>query len=344
VSADSTPRRAGEILYQRLPYGSQAYLSPFTVLLNKGFDNLQAKNARRDIWNYPLNRAYRLVVFDALVNPGRAVEEFPGWNQWLRTEIFPLSYSAGQSRWFVNYTEHMFGGGLTYRTLDEWYRVRDVPFPRTLAAATTFLAAMTNEAVEHWDGSKASAASVADLWVFDIGGIALFSWDPMVRFFGGTLQAADWSNLATFTSPNGELRNSGQYMILKVPLPNTTTRLFLRGGMGVQFGLSRPVRAEHSLTLALGVGTEARYVDPVTHDESIVLTFGGGVYWDRRNSLLASLNMGPSADRVTLNVYPGVLPGLGKDLGVWTALTRDGHLTGGIVSRHALGLGLGLGW
>jgi hypothetical protein len=343
-AADTTRPRAGRVVYQRLPYGSQAYFSPVTVLLNKGFDHFQAKNARRDVWRFPYDRAFRNGVFDAIVNPGRAIEFYPGWNRWLRNEVLPLTYTTEEARWVVNYTEHLLAGGMTYRALDEWFRVRDVPAPALWAALTTFGAGMLNEAVENPDVASASASSVADLLVFDLGGILLFNWDPLVRFFGGTLQGADWSYLATFTAPNGELRNSGQYYILKVPMPWTRTRLFLRGGMGVQAGASRRVRGEHSVTLALGADTEVRNVDPVTRDESIRVKFGGGLYWDRRNSLMASINFSPNADAVKVNVYPGVLPGPGRTLGTWVALTREGHLMGGIVSTRALGLGAGLGW
>lgn len=336
--------RAGQALYQRLEYGSQGYFSPLTVLLNKGFDHFQASNARKDIWRFPYQRAFRNGVFDAIENPGRAIAYYPGWHQWVRTEVLPLTFTHQDARWFVNYTEHLIAGGLTFRELDEWYRVRNVPAPRMLAAMTTFGAAMINEAVENPDVAHASSSSVADLLVFDLGGIVLFNADPLVRFFGGTLQAADWSNMATFTVPNGQLRNSGQYYILKVPLPLTETRLFLRGGMGVQAGLSRRVRGDNSLTMALGADTEIRTVDPVTRDEAIRLRFGGGLYWDRRNSLLASFNVSPNADLAKLNVYPGVLPGVGRELGAWVGLTREGHLMAGIVSRRALGLGIGLGW
>ena len=348
ISGARTPRdtqpRAGHLLYQRLPYGSQAYFSPLTVLLNKGYDHLQATNSRRDVWRFPYDRAFRNGVFDVLEHPVRSIEFYPGWNRWLRTEVLPLTFSHTESAWFVNYTEHLIAGGMTYRTLDEWFRVRDVPAPPVWAALTTFGAAMMNEAVENPDVQHGSSSSVSDLYLFDLGGILLFNWDPLVRFFGGTLQGADWQNLASFTFPNGQLRNTGQYYTIKVPLPRTEARLFLRGGMGLQGGFSRHIKADESLTVALGVDTKVRLVDPVTRGESIELQFGGGVYWDRRNSLLASLNVSPAANKVTVNVFPGVLPGAGRDLGTWLALTRDGHVMGGIVSRNALGLGLGLGW
>lgn len=338
ATADSS--RAARTLYQRLPYGSQGYFSPLTVLLNKGFDHFQVTNARRDVWTFPYDRAFR-IVFDAFVNPRRAIEHYPGWRRWWKMEVLPLSFSHGESRWFVNYTEHLFGGGVTYRMLDEWYRVRGVPAPRLLAAATTMAASMLNEGVENPDLPFASSSSVADLVFFDVGALLLYNWDPIVRFFGTTLQAADWSNMATFAWPNRELRNSGQYYILKPPLPWTEARLFLRGGMGVQGGLSRRVRGEHWLTLSLGADTETRYVSGVTHDEFIRLRFGGGVYWDRNNSLMASINVSPNADRAKVNVYPGVLPGVGRDLGAWGAVTREGEIIAGVVSRRLLGLGAG---
>jgi hypothetical protein len=343
VPADSQSR-AGQLLYQRLDYGSQVYFSPLTVLLNKGFDHLQTVNTSRDVWHLPYGRGFRLGVFDAMLHPGRSIRHYPGWNRWIRTEVLPLSFSHRDAAWLVNYTDHLITGGLTYRALEEWFTVRDIPAAPLLAASTTFAAAMLNEAVENTHVTIGASSTVADLYVFDLGGILLFNWDPLVRFFGGTLQGADWSNQATFMAPSGELRNSGQYYVLKVPLPLTETRLFLRGGMGVQGGFSRRVSSEHSVTVALGADTEVRYLDSATGGESIKLKLGGGVYLDRRNSLLASLNVGPAANRVTLNVFPGVLPGVARDLGTWFALTQEGHLVGGIVSRYALGAGIGLGW
>jgi len=334
---DTTAR----LLYSGLPYGSQRYFSPVTVLLNKGFDHFQARNASREVWRFPYRNAMQHAVFDALLRPRAAIEYYPGARTWWRTEVLPLSLKPSDARWAVNYTEHLLAGGLTYRMLGEWYAEHDVPWPRAFAAATTFAAGMMNEAAEFPTAERAASSSVADLYVFDIGGILLFNWNPLVRLFAGRLQAADWSNQATFTMPDGDLRNTGQYYILKVPLPAQRWRVFLRGGMGVQGGLTRRLDHDLSLSTALGLDTEVRNVDPVTRDESIRLKLGGGVYLDRRNSLLASLTVGPTVQRVTLNVYPGVLPGALRDVGVWGAATRDGRAVFGLVHGRALGLGVG---
>ena len=328
-------------MYSAAPYGSQAAFSPLTVILNKGFDHLQADYASRRIWSLGLGRALGGAPLDALLHPVEAIERYPGWKEWLATEVLPLNFTVKDARWAVNYSEHMIAGGLTYRMLADWYEHRGFPYPRVLSAATTFGASYLNEAMEFLDGGPAASSTVADLYIFDLGGILLFNWDPLVRFFGGTLQATDWSTQASFILPDGELQNNGQYYIIKVPLPKTRTRLFARFGMGVQGGLSVPVSRELTATVASGVDTEVRLVDPATRDESIRTKLSGGVYVDRNNSLLVSLTASPTNNFLSLNVYPGVLPDVGKGLGTWLIYTRDKKVLWGIGHRATLGVGAG---
>ena len=313
--------------------------SPLTVILNKGFDHFQANNATRDLRTFDFGATY--VAVDAFKNPVAAIEHYPGWSKWLRTEILPLGFTGQDARWAVNYAEHMIAGGLTYRKLAEWFEAHDYPAPRLLSGITTFGASVLNEAAEFQGQRRAASSTVADLYVFDLGGIILFNWDWPVRFFGGTLQASDWSTLASVTFPNGDLQNNGQYYIIKIPMPKTETRLFARFGMGVQGGVSKPIGNEETLSFALGVDTEVRNVDPVTRDETIALSFSGGVYWDRNNSLLASLTAGPTDNRIVLNVFPGVLSGSASGLGLWSAYTKDRQVLFGIVHRRMLGVGAG---
>jgi hypothetical protein len=334
AAADSVPR-----LYSRAAYGSQAVFSPFTVLLNKGFDHFQARGANRDVREFRFDQV-RVIGLDALLHPGRAIEHYPGWGEWLRTEILPLGFTTKDARWAVNYSEHLVAGGLTYRQLGQWYAAHGFPVPRVWAGLTTFGASLLNEAAEFQDSDRAASSTVADLLVFDLGGIVMFSWDAPVRFFVNTLQASDWSTQASFMFPNGELQNNGQYYVLKIPVPKTETRLFTRFGMGFQAGLTRVI-ADHGVSVALGFDTQVRNVDPVTRDETIGTVFSGGLYVDRENSLLTSLTAGPTDNRVVLNVFPGVLPGPLRELGMWSAYTRDRTVLYGLVYRRLYGVGVG---
>ena len=333
------PRDTIPILYSKASEGSRSLFSPISVLLNKGLDHFQARDSNRDLREFNFN-SIRLVVFDAITNPVRAIEHYPGWSKWLRTEILPLGYKKDDARWAVNYSEHMIAGGLTYRKLGQWYAAHGYPAPRLLAGVTTWAASALNEAAEFQTSTRAASSTVADLLVFDLGGIILFSWDAPVRFFTEKLQAADWSTQASIMFPNGQVQNNGQYYIVKVPLPKTKTRFFTRFGMGLQSGFTRVI-ADHGVSLAAGFDTQYRFVDPITQDERIGTFFSGGMYVDRDNSLLFSLGAGPTNNRVVMNVYPGLMPGVGRDLGFWAAYTRDKTVLLGLVHRRLLGVGAG---
>jgi hypothetical protein len=329
------------LLYRGLPYGSDAYVSPFTVILNKGYDIFQLRHHPRDIWTFPYHIGWKHSIVEAFTRPGPSIERF-GWKRFIRIELLPLGFSVEEGNWVANYAEHLLVGGLTMRMLDEWNRAHGVPFPRATAMATTYVASILNEITETRNLREITAGGVADIAVFDLAAITLFHWDQPTRFFARTLQAADWSNQASFTFPNRQLQNNGQYMSLKVPIGFERTRLFIRGGMGGQFGISRKVGDANHFSVGLGGDTEVREIDASGH-ETVKFAPSAGVFWDRDNSLLWSVQMSPAENLVAVNVFPGVMRGPLRQAGVWGVLTRRHELRFGIVHRRSLGLGVGYG-
>ena len=328
------------VFFQDLPYGSQALFNPLTVMLNKGYDIVQLSSSSRFIWDFPYGNGLTNYFTDLVRHPVAAIERDPGWDEWLRTEILPLS--VGDARWIVNWTEHFLGGGITHRGLTDWFKLRGLPIPKVLAGVTTMAASVLNEVVEHPDLTRASSSSVADLWLFDLGGVLLFSWDRPTRWAAKHLRLADWSNMASFTLPSLELENNGQYFVLKPPLPLENQRLFVRFGLGAQFGVTHALDAENSVSVALGLDTRGRTLDAEGR-ETIDMLIGGGVYLDRNESLLASLTLSAAQNRASLNLYPGIASGPLKNVGAWLLYTHDNELRVGLVHRQALGVGLGLG-
>lgn len=326
-------------------YGSHALISPTTLFLTKGYEIMQLHNHRRDIWAFPYGRASG-AVWDAVVHPAAAVERGGGWGRWLREEVFPIAQEPSEAKWFPNYTEHLIGGGMSARLMSEWYEARGAPLPSVWAGVTVMAASYMNEVVENRGETKGSAGNVADLYVFDLGGIFLLRWDPLARFLTRTLRMSDWSPIPGLTFPEGEVHNTGQYFAYKIPLPGLErTRLLWRLGLGSQMGVTHALDEEYSLGVGFGVDTERRHVDPVTLEESIEVVGSMGIFWDRNDSLLASLMLSQRLESMmSVNVYPGVLPGAAGDLGVWATLTRDRSLRFGLVHRRTLGLGAGLGW
>ncbi|GMV04556.1 MAG: hypothetical protein AMXMBFR53_08360 [Gemmatimonadota bacterium] len=345
LAPDSAVAPEGELrVLTDYPYGSHALIGPATLFLTKGYEIMQLHNHRRDIWSFPYGHASG-AVWDAVVHPAAAVERGGGWKRWLREEVFPIAQGP-DAKWFPNYTEHLIGGGMSARLLSEWYEARGVPYPGVWAGVTVMAASYMNEVVENRGETVGSAGNVADLYVFDLGGIFLLRWDPLARFLTRTLRMSDWSPIPGLTFPEGEIHNTGQYFAYKIPLPGLErTRLLWRLGLGSQMGLTHALDEEHSLGVGFGVDTERRHVDPVTLEETIDVVGSMGIFWDRNDSLLASLMISQRLESmVALNVYPGVLPAAAADMGLWATLTRDRNLRFGVVHRRTLGLGAGLGW
>src|SRR5205085_7899903 len=93
-------------LYRGLGFGSDAYVSPFTVVLNKGFDIFQLRRHPRDFWTFPYHNSWKHAIVDSFTRPGPAIEAF-GWKRWIRIEILPLGWSVEDANWFANYAEHL---------------------------------------------------------------------------------------------------------------------------------------------------------------------------------------------------------------------------------------------
>src|SRR5690348_17870929 len=78
-------------------------------------------------------------------------------------------------------TEHLTGGGLTMRMLDEWYRDRGVPLPRVMAILTTYGASILNEISEQPGVAVTSPGAVADL-MLDRKSTRLNSSHPSISY------------------------------------------------------------------------------------------------------------------------------------------------------------------
>jgi hypothetical protein len=330
------------LLYKGRAYGSEAYYSPLTVMLNKGYDIFQLRNHKRNIFTIPYGNGWRYGVAEIFRQPGPIVERFGGWGRFARLEVYPSTIKTDGMNWLVNYTEHFIGGGLTMRMLHEYYVAHNVAFPRIAAMATTYAASVLNEVSEQGAYNVSMAGNVADLLIFDLGAVLLFHWNQPTEFLAKRLQMADWSNQAAITFPNGQLQNNGQYFVMKVPIGLRRTRLFIRGGLGAQFGVSRRLDEEHSVSVGMGGATSVRDIDATGH-ETVEFAPGAGVYFDRNNSLLWSVTTSPVANVLAVNVYPGVLKGAVGQFGLWGVYTRDNELRFGLVHGRALGAGFGYG-
>lgn len=330
--------------YRGLTYGSEAVFSPLTVLLNKGLSPLQFSNRSRKLSDYRYAAGASNVLY-TITHPRETISEI-GLRRWITTEVFPLNFNVSGGKWWPNYWEHLIGGGATYTGLREWYEFHGVRYARVWAALTGLSSAFLNEVVENTGEFRTVPDHLADLMIFDIGAVLLFNIDFLNRFVSHTLNAVDWSPQAAFT-PTGEVHNNGQYLAYHVPLPVfDRASIFWRMGFGGQIGFGYRLNEEDGISVGFGKETSKRLVqDARTREFTISLEWAVGLYYDRNNSLLASLIVSElEKDFIVLNVYPGVVPIANGSLGFWTVLDQDLNPTLGITVRQALGSGWGVRW
>jgi hypothetical protein len=334
----------GPYFYKGRDYGSESVYNPLTVFLNRGFDNLQLKpdqsNFTQEHW-----RADAGNVLHSVAHPFAAISD-RGWGRFLRQEIFPLSWGVEGARWAPNYGLHLIGGGQTYAMLGEWYRAHDVPVPWLFSIATLYAAAMVNETLENNGIDTWNTDCLADLLVFDVAGILLFSSDSVKRFFSREIIVSDWSLQPSFAVHNGDLRNEGNYYALKWALPfYPRLSLFSYIGMSTLGGLSLKTERGYSISVA-GGGRVDTFTTLRDDGEYNVVTArpAAAIFVDRDESLLVSLEISEvKYDWMRLNIYPNTFFKTDPGVGFFGSATRDGHFMAGLSFTRTLGVGLAVG-
>lgn len=331
--------------------GSDQYVGPFDVILNKGFNLAQAVNRDRAIFSADYGFAH---VRNSILHPVRSIRSTGGWGSWLKEQVLPIQAvawirsgfdwgAADNMTWYPNYFGHFIEGGITHRRLAEKLRSRGVPAPTAIAAITTMGSAMLNEAYTHPTLVQGTGGTVADLYLFDLGGVIAFSFDPVARFFSQTLHADVWPSQAALSLPGAELVNNANNLIFKIPIPFVDrASFFVRTAVGSHVGATLHLDDGLDLSLGIGADTERQKIDPVTGSETVDIRLSSSLYLDRGGSVLASLYWSQVDQRLlSVNVYPGVLH---RDFGAWAVIEQDGSVRVGLSHRLALGLGLGAGF
>jgi hypothetical protein len=326
--------------YTNKPYGSEALFNPISLIINGGFDICQLQNYSDKLGNQPYNRQLKN-VWKNLTHPSESISIY-GWHKFLRSEIFPITFKMDEMNWLPNYSLHLVGGGMMFAKMEEWYAEHKYPLPGLLSSITLMSHHMLNEVIENGTNRGWSVDEIADIYVFDIGGIILFSSPAVKEFFNKELNLSDWSLQATVTIPNGRI-HAGQYFAIKWKLPSSNDwSLFSRFGLSPLIGLSKKINTTDNLSM--GIGPKQDYlveVDKNYRQRTIdKLFWHGGIFYDRNNSLLASLIISNTREQsCTLDIYPGIIKFNNFSPGIWTAIGCNGHVSFGLSTSYVLGLG-----
>jgi hypothetical protein len=338
----STPPAKPRYFYFGRDYGSEALYGPLWVFVNRGYDVLQDHVASRNIFDFDY-RTNMANVARNILHPIPAISN-DGWKTFFTEEIFPLSFTQSTARWTPNYSLHLIGGGMTYTALREWFEDYHVPAPRVFSAFTLMAAAFVNESLENKGVVGFNTDCIADIYFFDIGGIILFSFDWPNRFFSQQVVVSDWSLQPSFTLPNGELHNTGNYFSAKWALPfYRRLALFTWFGEATTAGLSFSLDDEYSVSAAAG-GAALHLVNQATQRVQNVVDFvpTAALFLDRRNSLLASLQVTGVDDYfIHFNLYPHAITARGPAIGLWGVVDKRARVAAGFAIGRPFGIGGG---
>ena len=335
--------------YQGLTYGSQRNFNPITVLLNRGFEMLRITEQSARYSPFVPSYKFKNIVKN-LANPIQGVQQY-GTKEFFLEQVIPFG-DPRRPYWFPNYALHMLEGGVTYTGLKEWFELHDAKYPKTYSAAIILSAALINESVEEkvTNGNfRLNVDAVADFWIFDVGGILLFQSKKVNKFMSQTLHMRDWSKQPAVYLPTLNLANCGQFLSLKWNLPKLkNVSFFSLVGLGGMGGLSYQFKNNTSLSMGIGHGPRRKESNILGLPIDVHLVPMLGIYYDKNNSLLASLELSNSKNDLyhnyfaELNLYPGFIKVKKLDPTVWLTIARDGDFLIGLGCKYTYGVGLGL--
>ncbi|MBM4157338.1 MAG: hypothetical protein FJ216_00965 [Ignavibacteria bacterium] len=325
--------------YTGKKYGSESMYNPINFFLNSGYDIIQYDKYSKNILKYPYGTGFKNVGQN-LINPIGPINRYGWWN-FFKREVLPFAYSKDESQWFPNYQLHLLGGGLTYAALEDWYRYNKFSYPKTLAFTTKMMIDYMCESVENGDYVGDDVSVISDMYIFNLGGAILFSFEGVKKFFSEKLNFADWSLQPSFTIPTVSLENNGQYFSMKWKIPYIPKiHLFYFFGMTTLTGLSYKFDSGDAISIGVGARASDRFVtDPRTNRYEVAIAWDLGFFYDRNNSLMTSLFYSVyTENRLSLNVYPGLFKFGNLSPGFWVVLKNNGKMMFGLTTSWAPGI------
>src|SRR5436853_4988657 len=136
--------------------------------------------------------------------------------------------------------------------MTDWYEEHGFAHPALLGQATTMAAHLMNEISENDGQTTPNEDPVVDVFIFDVAGFALWHQHWMQRLFHDHLELTNWPGQPTWNPSTATLENTGQYFLLRGPIPTLASwRFFYLFGMSGSAGLSKSIGGGRSLSLGL---------------------------------------------------------------------------------------------
>lgn len=335
ASAGTNADAKAFFFYKPSNYGSESQFNPVTSFINYGWNALQIPESFDD----DQFGGQAAELWGNLRDPAGSINDEGGMKHFVNSQLFPVDLDQLDETIEIlpNYALHVMGGGMVYRKNAEWFQAHGYRYPHALAATLAMASEFIHETVEK--KSTGADDAIADFYLFRPLGILLFSWDRFAEFSAETLRMGEWSYQPMLNLREGELMNVGQsYVIRPAVFGSERHRPFLYYGLATYAGMSHRVTGLDNLSW--GAGAAVTDADP----DDLELRLSGGIFYDRNDSLLASLIVnGTERLAVRLNVYPGAIIRSRWSPGIFVGISDDGVMSAGLTLR-VFPLGLGDRW
>ena len=324
--------------------GSDAAFTPLILLINGSFDALRlSPDAKRDLTVLEWKTDFKN-VWKSLTDPVGSVHAY-GWENFRRQELLNLSFNVDDLQFIPNFADHIIGYGMQYAKVTEWYDAHGYESPVLLGVATSVVYQLMNEVVQNSATTSVNVDCIADVYIFNTLGFALFSFDDVKRFFSETMQLNDWSLQPLYIPRNHHLENAGQEFVMRYTLPFAERCApFICWGVNSIAGLS--YRYDDANRISVGLGNAITGMTTKYRGEFLSATpnieRAIGLFWDNSGSLLAGLIVsGQESVNAQLNVYPGLLDLYGIRPGCYLGVGgREGLIIGVTFSGLPVSIGI----
>lgn len=248
---------------------------PITYVINGTFDVVQNPNwfSQRD-FSGSSERLWKRVR-----NPFKSLDNDGGLYHFVKDEFF-------STRVVPNILLHTLGGSYDALWLREYFEQRGSRYPVLMSSLFWWAARVGNEIVETSQKELSSHDHLADLFFFDIAGMALSHYPDGMNFLLDDLGMRAWHFQPMWSLKNDDFFNVGlNYVFRPKGLGfGEGWRPFLYSGMQNMLGLSKNLGAEKTLSVAAGV----LFTDPLEQKGKMTT----GLFYEEQKRLVASFMTG----------------------------------------------------
>ena len=348
TSSDTTKN----FFYHNQDYGSESQFGHLNVITNIGFSVVGPQFWGYRLGDIPFNEGIRKLA-ESFAHPSLIKDYYGSYGAFFYQEFVPIVGFAS----YPNYIFHIMGEGMLTRKLYEYNlsKGRSKLKSRIYSVSTMVTAQIINEIIEApitWRGD-----AISDIVVNNTVGIIAFSYDRFARIFSNRhVKLLYWPGQPLIDVHDGVMYNNTETYMLRTTMGKwTKAKLGFMLGLPSSFGIgvTYPVNEQDNISafailgqspivpkypyvkpyversLPISERPKNKVKDTLNYDFQSAFRFT----WDRKGSLMTSLEIGYPKMNYTLNIYPGVMKIAGFNFGTFVFAGKNYPTTIGLTLK-----------